>query len=516
MGPSLQTAAPSGVAASSNGVSRLEQLFNKQFDVLLGSSKASDSVAPVPTIPLQQVQTQRSASQTNSPFTTSFTVPDDDDDDVPEPQIPKANPASQQARFMRNSTESINTRFVADDKPSKNYEFNAGGLSPNRDPLRTDPFLRAKQRSRSTPRGRAKSTADEPASPSVPTPADPPQPQEAPKVSAFDAGQWQQEFGPHTFVPTPVAKQASSPTRPTRAAKKPKAPRMPTGAACVVDLTQSSDDERPGPAPTPAHTHADMQGARSPNAMDIDPPSFQASTPTGGARTIHVEPSKPEWRPGHVNGVTPEPATTGGPSAPPPKPPKVESKEPPIFKEMLNVEPFAAPKPAGVGGSGLGGFGDMKLNLPFPSQAASTNSTPLENLKDKSKEDFISRQFKDAPICPQVPAALDLTHLTPDTVQVWAQYAQSFHQYLQDWTNYENRIVEHFLARKRLREEMGDKTFNWVKLRGESGIRKYRRELETDKMVRRKWDVLSETHEMRVNEFAHVHARIEQLLPVPA
>lgn len=487
-----------------NGVRQLEQLFNDQFDVLFNRARSSRATH-------QRAQTQRSYSHTNSTFPTSFAVPDDDD--TPEPQTPKANPASQQARFMRNSTESINTRFVADDKPSK-YQFNAGGPPPIRDPLRPDPFLRAKQRSRSTPRGGATSAADGRASPPVP-PANPLQP-EVPKPSAFDAGQWQQKIGPHNFVPPPVARQASSPTRPTRVAKKPKASKVPTGAV-VIDISSSSETEGPQPMPTPAHARPTMQSAPSPNAMDIDPPSFEDVGTPSGARTINVEPSKPEWRPGHVSGVSPDITTAGGPSAPPPKPPKVsEPEDVPIFKEMFNVEPFAAPQPAGVGGSGLGGFGDMKLNLPFPSQAAAT--TPLEKEKEQQqpKEDPTAAHFKVPPSCPHVPMCLTLAHSTPETARAWADYAGRFHKYLRDWTAYERRIVEHFVARKRVREEAGDAAFAWVHMRGDAPSRRYRRELEQDRAVRKKWDELAEEHEARVKEFAAVHKRVEGMLPVPA
>ncbi|KAK1827627.1 hypothetical protein QBC39DRAFT_333982 [Podospora conica] len=497
-------AALSGVAVPDHRVRSLEELFNNQFDVLLGEARGSRATR-------QQSRMQRYHSHTNATLPISFTVPDDDDE-TPEPQTPKANPASQQARFMRNSTESINTRFVADDKPSK-YEFNAGGPSPVPDPLRPDPFLRAKQRSRSTPRPRATSIPDGPGTPPVP-PANPPQP-EVPKPSAFDAGLWQEKIGPHNFVPTPVTRQASSPTRPTRVAKKPKS-KIPPGAV-VIDIESSSDDDAPQPIPTPAHARTTMHNAPSPNAMDIDPPSFgDAATPTGGVRTIHVEPSKPEWRPGHVSGVSPD-ISTAGPSAPPPKPPKVaEPEEPAIFKEMLNVEPFAAPKPAGVGGAGLGGFGDMKLNLPFPSQAAATNPIEKEKEQQQAKEDPVSTHFHDPPACPHVPAALTLTHPTPDMAQVWADYATRFHHYLREWTAYEQRIVEHFWARKRVREEAGDGAHAWVHVRGDAAGRRYRKELEQDRLVRRKWDVLAEAHESRVKEFSLVHRRVEGLLPVPA
>lgn len=487
------------------GVRWLEQLFNDQFDILLKGARSSRAT-------YERAHAQRSYSHTNSTFPTSFTVPDDDN--TPEPQTPKANPASQQARFMRNSTESINTRFVADDKPSK-YQFNAGGPPPIRlDPLRPDPFLRAKQRSRSTPRGGATSATDGPASPPVP-PANPLQP-EVPRPSGFDAGQWQQKIGPHNFVPPPVARQASSPTRPTRVAKKPKASKVPTGAV-VIDISSSSETEGPQPMPTPAHARPTMQSAPSPNAMDIDPPSFEDVGTPSGARTINVEPSKPEWRPGHVSGVSPDITTAGGPSAPPPKPPKVaEPEDVPIFKEMFNVEPFAAPQPAGVGGSGLGGFGDMKLNLPFPSQAAAT--TPLEKEKEQQqpKEDSIAAHFKVPPPCPHVPICLTLTHSTPETGRAWADYAGRFHKYLRDWTAYERRIVEHFVARKRVREEAGDAAFAWVHVRGDAVGKRYRRELEQDRMVRKKWDEFAEEHEARVKEFAAVHKRVEEMLPVPA
>ncbi|KAK5658234.1 hypothetical protein OQA88_2209 [Cercophora sp. LCS_1] len=405
----------------------------------------------------------------------SFAVPDDDDDHV------QPSPATAHARFMRNSTDNINTRFVAEEAREK-YEFSAGGVSVN-DSIKDK---RPRTRGRQSPQRPTfvHSTSDSPSS----------EPQKAPqKPFVFDAENY--GIGPEHFVPPPPARQAtSSPTRHSGRTKKPKPVKMTAGTAGMVDDEETSGEEKLRPTPTEPNTN----GAPSPMAMDIDspPPGPTIPPPPAGARSVNVEPSKPEWRAGdRNNGTKPEVRLGNGINVPkPPAKPTgsedIDDFSRPMFSEFKNTEPFA-PKTFG-----LGTWNDLKTTLPFESKASS--KLPLDS--EKSKHNAVPVDFPHAPICPRPPPALAIKDLKP-SIPSWVAYVGEFERYLQGWAAFEKRIAEHFVARQRAGEEKGDKRFAFINTRGDAGIQQYVRDLEQDKYVRQKWMAACEAHELRMREF---------------
>jgi len=475
------------------------------------------------------------------------------------------------------SADNINTRFVAEENQASgvNYAFNAGGATGSGEDL----FMKAKQRARAAPRGRKsplKNTFSS-SSESLPNeasklPKQDDQPQQQANAAAaaqqqqgtgiggFDAHQWAQKFGPqHFFVPPPVNKPNVSPTRSNRSIKR-KPVKMTAGTAGLVDdeETSSEDKTRPGTSTPSAEEFMGVPGgpenAPSPNAMDIDPPvppvtipvppptNAQQSVPlqqtpvaapppqvvpesgaeAHGARKINVEPSKPEWRAGDVNGVSSkgsESAAQGAsasiPTAPPvfhnlnPKAENSGTKSPPIpanrgsedseefmgsvFSELKNVEPIAQPKP-----SGLNNFGDMKRDLPFQSQASARVHTDRERERAAVKPKTLN--FPQAPLAPRPPAALGVQGLKP-AQQSWQKYVAEFDSYLRAWAMFNKRIVDHFAARHRVVDELEAPRGRMHTMVVEGRMDEYLRWMEEDKIVRGKWADACEVHEHAVRDF---------------
>jgi hypothetical protein len=428
-------------------------------------------------------------SQADNP--NVFTVPDDDDDDDVSPSA-----ATQQARFMRNSTDNINTRFVAEEKAGESFMFNAGGP-----PSPEGAFMKAKHRSRSTPRGRQSSlrtafTAS--SAESFTNGTNPP-----PKPSGFDAEEWTEKIGPHNFVPPQVTRTSASPTRQPRGPKKTKPVRMTAGTAGLVDDEHTSEEDRPRPTPSPANA----DGAPSPIPMDIDTPEpvpTPATPQPSGARNINVEPSKPEWRAGDVKNTQGGAKLGNRPTVPKPNPNAAGSEDidplhRPIFADFQNVEPFA-PKP-----SGLGSFGDMKTNLPFTSKP----SVKLPLQKEETKE--VAVTLPPFPVCPTPPPTLAIANLTP-SANAWRDYVLNFHKYLEEWARAEKRIHDHFAARDRKAELEGNQRFAWINTRGDAGCERYLRHLEEDKYIRQKWMAACEVHELRVRDFMKHREKMKQTI----
>lgn len=484
-----QTATPSGAQSTSSGLNPFEKSLHAQLQQLLGKLKMHRQPASTQGDALSPKKTgHRVTKRTNANQPPSFTVPLDEDT------------FGSAAKFMRNSADNINTRFVAEEKAAENFMFNAGGAdSP-------DAFLRAKHRSRSAPRGRQspKRTATGSSTESLysPQPDNQNPPPRPPKI--FDPNQWEGGFEPHHFVPPPVAKPSTSPTRANRGAKKTRPPvRQTAGTAGLVDDEGSSSEERTRP-----NTAADglANGAASPNAMDIDPPPPEPIIPpVTGARTINVEPTKPEWRAGNVNGVKQGEGVKLGsgldvPNIPDPN--KAGSEDVPdfirpnLFADFQKVEPFAPSKP------GLGSMNDMASNLPFPSRPAA--KPPIEK-PEKEKPKMQARMFPNPPVAPHPPTVLGVSSLKPSK-QTWATYVHNFQEYLVNWTVFNNKILDHFQARRRQVEEQ---QFAWVAKGDTYGLQQYLNGLEEDKEVRQRWMAASDAHQLRVREFAKAVERMK-------
>lgn len=423
------------------------------------------------------------SSQTSGP--NVFTVPDDDDDVPP-------SAASQQARFMRNSTDNINTRFVAGENAGEKYMFNAGGATGAE-----DPFLRAKQRSRSTPRGRQTPSRTAFATSESQDSDNDPNAESRPSRSGFDPEEWSEKIGPHNFVPPQVTRTSASPTRQARGSRKTKPVRMTAGNAGLVDEEHTSEEERIRPTLSPES----VDGVPSPVPMDIDTPEEPPtpSQPSGGARTMNVEPSKPEWRAGDGN-AQPGAKTANGASVPKHRPNAAGSEDTdnirPVFAEFRNVEPFA-PKP-----TGLGSLGDLKNDLPFDSKPSA--KLPLA-AEEKPKEPVVVVPF---PKAPTPPPALSISGLTPSR-QSWNEYVTKFTEYLQLWAKSEKHVHDHFAARDRVGEGKGDKRFAWTNVRSSHGCEQYLRERDEDREIMRQWMAACEVHEREVRMFMRFRERMK-------
>ena len=475
---------PSGDRSPGRGLNPFEKGLHAQLQHLLGklkmhkpaastsasasasSHRHDDALSPKKT-------RHRVRKRTNISHTPSFTIPIDEDTFGP----------TSPSRFMRNSADSINTRFVADEKAGESYMFNAGG------PDSPDSFLRAKQRSRSTPRGRKspQRTRTGSSTESLNSPLN----DNPPKPSAFNPEEWAGGFEPHHFVPPPVPRPSTSPTRANRGAKKTGRPvRQTAGTAGLVDDEDTSSEEKWSRPTTAADNF--VNGSASPMAMDIDsPPPPPIIPPVTGARTINVEPTKPEWRAGNVNGVKPNESNIGiGLGVPKGSDPnKVGSEDAPgfnLFADFKKVEPFAPPK------SGLGSLNDLASNLPYERKASSR----LHLGKEKPKP--VLRQFPNVPPAPRPPTVLGVSNLKPSK-QAWDNYVHEFEQYLRNWTEFNNKVLDHFQARRRVVE---GKKFAWAASGNTYGLQEYLNWLEEDKLVRQKWVAACDAHELHVREMS--------------
>ena len=224
----------------------------------------------------------------------------DDNADGHEPSfsfaVPETPPPSTYARdahrFMRNSAESINTRFVAEEHSNSQWQFSAGG------PTGESPTPSGRRSQSSNRVGRSPAKGHQ--QPTGRPVADQGNGSGSGTSNGFDADQWATKIGSEHFVPQPPPPSVS-PSRPMRPTKKPRAVLKTAGTAGLVnDQDTSSGEDKTRPASSAENLNGDMD---SPNAMDIDPPVDSAAAPAmAGARNIPVEPSRPDWRAGDANG----------------------------------------------------------------------------------------------------------------------------------------------------------------------------------------------------------------------
>lgn len=410
--------------------------------------------------------------QANEGNNNSFNFPIDDDTFT--------RTAPQQPTFSRRSTDDINTSFVNNDG-SEAYQFSAG--SPVQDSAanarsqsgsrvgRRSPVKRPSLRHQKDPAGQATS------SPSA--------------EGKFDAQDWTQQIGVQNFVPKSTHSASTSPTRLTRAnSRKTKVKPTAGGNAGLVNEDYDSDEEGEWRG---RKATAEPLGAKSPNAMDIDPPHTgvtSTAAQSNSARNIPVEPSRPEWRPGNVNGV--QEAVPKLPARQPEfNPNAAGSEDSEEFRASLadlkNVAPFTQNP------SGLGSLNDLKMNLPFESQPSSR--VYIEKEKSKPSLDF--------PVIPQAPRPPPTfaVNLKP-TGGAWQKYTQDFQSYVRRWEIFNAQVIEHFNARKaNIADLRAHKGYSFLISRGDDEIQEYLEWMAQDKEVRRKWAVACEDHEARIREF---------------
>ncbi|TEA21766.1 DnaJ-related protein rsp1 [Colletotrichum sidae] len=422
----------------------------------------------------QPTSAEGQVRSTGTPKASSiFNFPIDDDTfERTEPRQPS---------FSRRSTNDINTSFV-NNEGSEAFQFSAG--SPvHESTIRSQSGSRVGRRSpikRPSLRHQTDFGSQAGASPSA--------------EGKFDAHDWTQQIGAQNFAPQPVS---TSPTRASRSNSR-KARAKPTaGGAGLVNDDYDSEEENEWRG---RKATAEPVGAKSPNAMDIDPPHAgvaQTAAQSNGVRNIPVEPSRPEWRPGNVdgvNGTAPKPA----PLKPTFNANAAGSEDSEEFRanfaELKNVAPFAD------SASGLGSLGDLKMNLPFESQASSR--IPIE--KEKSKPTL---DFPITPVAPRPPPTFAVG-LKP-TGGAWQKYVQDFQSYVLRWEIFNAQVIEHFNARKTqvadLRARNG---YRFLASRGDEELHEYLEWMQQDKDVRRKWAIACEDHEARIREFMVYKAKM--------
>lgn len=418
---------------------------------------------------------------------TSFAFSVDDDMFTPTSQ-------QQQQRFTRKSADSINTRFVADEFSGSDWQFSAGSANE-------DAFLAAKQRYARTRQGRQPPAKTPGLNSRQGTTSEPQASSAEQQKSGFNPEQWSEKIGPEAFIPQqPPRNHSASPVKTNRPIKKAKPVRKTTGTAGMVDEDETSSSEDKTRPPTAAADYAipTPTATDSPVAMDIDTPPPEPAMPAAQpsvARNIPVEPSKPEWRAGNVNGVKVNAKTAA--ATLPIDPNRMGSEDTDsflgsnLFADFRNVTPFAPQ----IGG--LGSLGDLASNLPFESRPAS-KVTLQEFDKEPSSRPL---SFPTCPKSPHPPPVLAISNLKPSP-DAWKNYVRDFHIYMEQWADFNARVTDHFAARKHMVEESKKRTsFNWVESRDDAGIKKYLQWLEEDKLVRQKWMAACDGHELRVREF---------------
>lgn len=383
-------------------------------------------------------------------------------------------------RFSRNSTDNINTRFVAEE--DVNYQFSAG--SPVAEDGRP-----AMPRSKSGSRvGRSPFSAQAPQNPFT-QPAN----GTGAQNSSFNPAEWSEKIGPQIFeAPAPTQKTPTPTGRPMRKSSK-KPVRMTAGTAGMVDSDESSSSQEDisRGATASGRSSGGVDVTASPMPMDVDPPLNDSAD--NGVRNIPVTPSRPEWRAGDVGlGIKVDGKTTSGQQAGY-SPPVGGSEDAEEFKasfaDLRNVEPFAERA------TGLNSFGDLKSNLPFESAAA--GQAPVRKPVAPRSQNL---SLPDPPKPPASPAALGPNLGLKPSTSTWKRYIEDFAQYMVEWHLYNTRFIDHFAAR---RVQMQSKLNNldWVAARDSSGLDEYNSWADQDRTVRDKWTIACNNHDIHMRGF---------------
>ncbi|KAK7402835.1 hypothetical protein QQX98_011427 [Neonectria punicea] len=398
--------------------------------------------------------------------------------------------------FSRSSTDDINTSFV-NDQDADSWQFSAGG-SEQGSPTKSRPQSTSRT-SHHSPNKRP--TIHRTDTSSIPSESGKSEP-------TFNPDGWSNEFGPHTFVPQPSQSKSASPSRSMRSnSKKPKSVKTP-GKATVVDDSSSDEEEVPWRG---RNTQGAPVATESPQAMDIDSPPVNQATPTptsasastpepasvplsfnptelpNGARNINVEPFRPEWRPGNVNG---EPKRVQSPtkefSA---NAVGSEDSEEFLagFSDLKNVAPFARQD------TGLRSLTDLKDTLPFDSKPSA--KLPIKFAKAPSLV------FPAAPVAPRLPPPVTLNGMKPNQAS-WEKYVSEFENYLQQWDEFNGKVVDHFSTRKtNIANTRKNNGYSFLEARNDGDVQEYFNWLQQDGVVRERWSAACAEHEQRFREF---------------
>lgn len=380
--------------------------------------------------------------------------------------------------FTRNSTDNINTRFVAEEDAG--YQFSAGS------PLAED-GRPAMPRSKSGSRvGRSPLSAQAPQNPFASSASG-----TTAQNGSFDPAEWSEKIGPQIFE-APVGQKTPPSSRPMRKSSK-KPVRMTAGTAGMVESDESSSgqEDMSKSATASARTSSGLDGMASPMPMDVDTPLNEPIH--SGVRNIPVTPSRPEWRAGDVGlGIKNDGKSAGTQQAGFAQPAGGSEDTEEFrasFADLRNVEPFAD-RP-----TGLDSFGDLKSNLPFQSSAA--GQAPVRKPVANRSQNL---SLPDPPKPPASPAALGPNLGLKPSASTWKKYLDDFGQYMQEWHLYNTRFIDHFSARRvQMQSKLSD--LDWVAARDGSGLDEYNSWAEQDRIVRERWNIACNNHDIHMRGF---------------
>ncbi|KAG5933928.1 hypothetical protein E4U53_000819 [Claviceps sorghi] len=421
---------------------------------------------------------------TNQGQNYSFTFPVDDD------TFRQSGTRSGGYGFAKGAVDDIHTSF-ANDEGSKTWQFNAGTADGEANVGHdwSSPCARRHRQSHlkrpTMRRGDGNTNAATNASQ---------------VESGFNAEGWSDKFGPQTFVPQPVPGPSVSPSRATRtnskrSKAKPAAETTGTGtgtAAAAASVEESSSDDESYDwrgRSAQAQARPEAAATNSPQAMDIDTPPPEGRR-AQAARNIHVEPSRPEWRAGNVDGPA---SSEGGPQRPAKVPLYVNavgSEDTEEFRATLadlkNVAPFSHEK------VGLDSLHGLKEHLPFESKAS---NVPPVRLPDPQP-----LEFPQPPQAPRLHRAVATDGVKPDASS-WNKYLSDFEDYLRKWDVFNSQVVDHFATRKaQISETRAAKGYGFLGARGDTEVQEYYNWVQQDNDVRGRWMDACTEHQNRLRE----------------
>ncbi|OAA47696.1 DnaJ domain protein [Metarhizium rileyi] len=417
--------------------------------------------------------TTKQAQAANQPPRHRFSFPMDDDTFAESPTAPGGH------AFAKTGFDDINTSFVKDESSNNTYRFNAGAgegdanvgiwSSPRGQRARRSQIKRPSMHDSNSANTTSNATQAE---------------------SGFNPQGWSDKFNAQTFVPQPQSGPSTSPTRASRTNSRKTKIKPTTGTAATVD-DSSSEEETYEWRGRNAQAQGGASATDSPQPMDIDSPMSSGATATQPARNIHVEPSRPEWRPGKVAGGVTNDEKPERPAKLPLDPNATGSEDSEEFRasfaDLRNVAPFSQQS------EGLECFNGMKDNLPFESKASDV--PPVKGSKS------VPLEFPSTPLAPRLPPTVAIDGMKPNTTS-WMRYIADFESYLRQWDSFNCLVVDHFATRKSLIENTrANKGYTFLAARGDADLQEYYSWVQQDNDVRRRWNDACEQHETRVREF---------------
>lgn len=522
----IEICVPSGMHDIVHNLSPFEQ---KQYDMLKcliqnrdGAVLARSNKSHHSTISSHK-ESPAEGTNANNGLSNSFNFSMDDDTFVPD--------APGTAQFRKSSSvDGINTNFVKDNT-SATWQFSAGsGDNDSLPQARSQSTNKADRRSPSRSRSTNKAGLRSPIRRRPVATAKAPNPgiQATQNSTGFDPELY--KFEPQMFAaPRPsTPSKSGSPTRPSRGntRKLPRTPKpKPMSSSSNAAMVEDDDGDDGHYAWRGRNAQPKAATVGSPQAMDIDspltaspsatpistPPPLVPTTPSvvstpvpvpapiipshahhqhhsPVARNIHVEPSRPEWRPGNVTGLGQAPRQSE------------ERKDIPInfkgsedseefratFEDFKNVAPFAPPKP------GLKSFTELKDNLPFESQASAELHLNVPSQPQQL-------ELPNPPVAPGLPSMVD--GVKP-SVAMWSKYLEEFEGYLRRWDIFNSQVVDHFATRKtNISNARLSKGYSFLGARGDTDVLEYYNWVDQDNRVRRIWLAACEEHETHFREF---------------